>query len=142
MESPDDIKSRLTPTQFRVACECGTEPPFDNHYWDNKEAGIYLDILSGVPLFTSKAKYDSGTGWPSFYEPIDPDEIVEVDDMSTGSLRIEVRSKTGDTHLGHVFPDGPPPTGRRYCINSAALKFVPVDQLEAEGLGRFAEHFG
>lgn len=125
-ESDEDLRERLSETQYRVACQCGTEPPFDNEYWDHKEPGIYVDIISGKPLFSSEAKFDSGTGWPSFFEVIDPEEIVEVEDTSHGMSRIEVRSKTGNTHLGHVFPDGPPPSGLRYCINSAALKFVPA----------------
>lgn len=124
-ESDDDLRARLTPEQYRITCQCGTEPPFDNEYWDHKGKGIYVDVISGKPLFSSEAKFDSGTGWPSFFEPIDPEEIVEVVDTSHGMRRVEVRSKTGDAHLGHVFPDGPAPTGLRYCINSAALRFVP-----------------
>lgn len=125
-ESEEDLRKRLSETQYRVTCQCGTEPPFDNEYWDHKEPGIYVDIISGKPLFSSEAKFDSGTGWPSFFEAMDPDEIVEVEDTSHGMSRTEVRSKTGNAHLGHVFPDGPPPSGLRYCINSAALKFVPA----------------
>ncbi len=127
-ESDEELRERLTPGQYAVTCQCGTEPPIDNDYWDNKESGIYVDIISGEPLFSSEAKYDSGTGWPSFYEPINRDEIVEVEDNSHGAQRIEVRSKTGDAHLGHVFPDGPAPTGQRYCINSASLRFVPTKE--------------
>lgn len=140
-ESEEDLRKRLTPTQFQVACQCGTEPPFDNEFWDNKENGIYLGIISGKPLFSSKAKFDSGTGWPSFFKPLDPDEVLEVEDNSHGMRRVEVRSKTGDAHLGHVFPDGPPPTGLRYCINSASLAFVPVAELESKGLGQYVSEF-
>lgn len=127
----EDLKQRLTQNQYHIACEGGTEPPFDNEYWDHKEEGIYVDVISGKPLFSSEAKLDSGTGWPSFFAPIDPDEIVEVEDTSHGMRRVEVRSKTGDAHLGHVFPDGPPPTRLRYCINSAALRFVPADKVKS-----------
>ena len=138
-ESKVDLKKRLTPLQYQVACQCGTEPAFNNEFWDNKEPGIYLDIISGKPLFSSKAKFDSGTGWPSFFEPLDEEEVVEVEDMSYGTRRVEVRSKTGDAHLGHVFPDGPEPSGLRYCINSAALKFVPKSELAGEGLAEFSD---
>ena len=125
-ESDEALRDRLSETQYRVTCQCVTEPPFDNEYWDHKEHGIFVDIISGKPLFSSEAKFDSGTGWPSFFEAMDPEEIVEVEDTSHGMNRTEVRSKTGNAHLGHVFPDGPPPSGLRYCINSAALKFVPA----------------
>jgi methionine-R-sulfoxide reductase len=127
-QKKQDLKARLDKSQFQVVCNGGTEPPFDNAYWDHKESGVYVDVASGLPLFSSGAKFDSGTGWPSFFDVIDPDEIVEVVDTSYGMKRIEVRSKTGDIHLGHVFPDGPPPTGKRYCINSAALRFVPEEE--------------
>jgi len=138
-ETRKELKERLSPLQYQVTCQCGTEPPFKNEFWDCKKPGIYLDIISGKPLFSSQAKFDSGTGWPSFWEPLDADEIVEVEDLSFGTRRVEVRSRTGDTHLGHVFPDGPRPTGLRYCINSASLRFIPREELEAAGLGHLKD---
>jgi methionine-R-sulfoxide reductase len=127
--------------QYEVTQEEGTEPPFNNRYWDNKKEGIYVDIVSGEPLFSSQDKYESGTGWPSFTRPLESKNIVEKEDRRLFTTRTEVRSKHAGSHLGHVFEDGPPPTGLRYCINSAALRFIPKGDLEAEGYGEYLKRF-
>ncbi|MEO3778340.1 peptide-methionine (R)-S-oxide reductase MsrB [Micromonospora sp. B11E3] len=140
--NPEAI-SRLSPEQYRVTQEAGTEPAFDNAYWDNEEPGIYVDIVSGEPLFASVNKYDSGTGWPTFTMPLEQGNVVEIRDASLGTVRTEVRSARGDSHLGHVFDDGPPETGGlRYCMNSAALRFIRRDDLEREGYGEYRPIFG
>ncbi|MEJ2683565.1 MAG: peptide-methionine (R)-S-oxide reductase MsrB [Candidatus Sulfobium sp.] len=139
--SKKDLRQKLTPMQYEVTQEDGTEPAFNNEYWNNKREGIYVDAVSGEPLFSSLDKYDSGTGWPSFTKPIDPGNIVEKDDWSFFSHRTEVRSRYGGSHLGHVFNDGPPPTGKRFCMNSAALRFIPKEDLEKEGYGEYLKLF-
>ena len=141
MQPKVELKTQLTPLQYKVTQENGTEPPFDNIYWDNKKPGIYVDIVSGEPLFSSTDQFDSGTGWPSFTRPLVAGNITELEDNTLFTTRTEVRSKLGNSHLGHVFPDGPPPTGLRYCMNSAALRFIPADKLKEAGYGEYEKLF-
>lgn len=137
----DSVKQKLSRIQFNVTQENGTEPPFENEFWNNKQEGLYVDIVSGEPLFSSRDKFDSGCGWPSFIKPVEDENVIEKSDKSHFMVRTEVRSKSANSHLGHVFTDGPGANGLRYCINSAALRFIPVDRLEEEGYGEFSEIF-
>ena len=139
--SDAELRTKLTKDQYRVTRECGTETAFQNAYWDNHQAGIYVDLITGEPLFSSQDKFDSGTGWPSFTKPISKDKVIEKRDSSFGMERTEVRSSKSDSHLGHVFEDGPAPTGQRYCVNSAALRFIPVEKLKEEGYGEYLALF-
>lgn len=139
--SQDELKERLTSLQFKVTQQDATERPFKNEYWDHKGEGIYVDIVSGEPLFSSQDKFKSGSGWPSFTKPLNEESVINKEDRSLGMRRTEVRSQIADSHLGHVFDDGPQPTGKRYCINSASLRFIPKEDLEEEGYEEFLDLF-
>ena len=141
IEPTEDLRAKLSPEQFAVLVENATEPPFRNAYWNLHDAGIYVDAIDGTPLFASLQKFDSGSGWPSFWDPLDKDALLLVTDDSLGMQRVEVRAKKSGGHLGHVFDDGPPPSGRRYCMNSASLRFVPVAELDARGYGTYLTLF-
>jgi peptide-methionine (R)-S-oxide reductase len=140
-KDPEELRKKLTPMQYEVTQNSGTEPPFRNEYWNDLREGIYVDVVSGKALFSSRDKYDAGCGWPSFTKPIMDEEIIEKQDMSHFMVRTEVRSKTADSHLGHVFDDGPGENGLRYCINSAALRFIPKEKMEEEGYGEYLKLF-